>query len=328
MRVLEGLEVYRNHPARVSWKVPSFLTNDWCALRIAQYCREMGAERPFDLAYGAPQCAWAGGRPSAYTARITERELERYFDAYGRFGIEVALTLSRLDVDEGMLADPLCNMVLDVAQRHNGWAIVANDRLARHIRETHPGVRIIASWDRTVCTLAPCGFSDETDFYIRTLETFDEVVVRSEYALDDALIGSLPEELRGRAEVLVNQMCVRDCTLCGRHIRAIEDWAHGSRQGMCQPCFHRDVVGHLASRLEDNVLVSNARMERLLGMGVTKMKIGGRNAPPQKFVELFSRYVFEPSGVIGPMADAVLSEMMSLGRSCRGLMPYSLPDGL
>lgn len=326
--VRNGLEIYREHPARVSWKIPCFFTNDWCALRLAQYCEEMGVERPFDLAYGTPQCAWAGGRPSAYTQQITEDELERYYNAYDHFGIEIALTLTRLDVDKKMRKDPLCNMLLDVAERHHGWAIVANEALAYHIRQSHPGIRLIASWDRTVTTLAPKGFADETAFYERTLNTFDEVVVRSEYALDDALIGQLPAELRGRIEVLVNQMCVQNCTLCDKHIHAIEAWAHGPRQGICQPCYHRDIVGHLPSRLENNVLISNKRMDELLRMGVTRMKIGGRNAPPNKFMELFSHYVFEPTGVIGPIESSILSEIMSLGRTRRGFMPYCLPDGL
>lgn len=328
LAVRDGLEVYRERPVDVAWKVPAFLNNDWVALRLLKYCEDMGVHAPFSMVYGAPHCAWAGGRPSAYTAWLSKTQLDRYFCAYERFGVEVALTFSRLELTPDLLDDPYCSIILDVAQRHHAWAIVANDELAAHIRSTCPDVRLIASYDRAVCGLAPRGFTDETDFYRLALETYDDVVVRCEFALDDALLDGFPSNLYGRLEVLVNQMCVPNCTQCSKHIHAIEDWAFSNRQGMCQPCYHADVVRNPTLRLNRNVLVSNSRIDQLAARGVTKMKVGGRNAPAQHFVDLMSTYIFEPTGAIGPLKTALASEYGTLTRTRRGFMPYDIPDGI
>ncbi|MBR2836210.1 MAG: hypothetical protein IKE43_10965 [Coriobacteriales bacterium] len=325
----EGLEVYRDRPVHLSWKVPAFLNNDWLALRLVQYCEDMGADRPFDMVYGAPHCIWAGGRPSSYTKEMTKDQLEAYFSAYERHGITVALTFSRLGIDKNMVKDPYGNLILSVAEKHNAQAIVADDRLARKIRNDYPHMRLIASYDRTVTTLAARGFSDETQYYKQAFGLYDEVVLRCEYALDDALINELPKELLGKCEVLVNQMCVPNCTVCEKHIRGIEDWAFGSRKDVpCPPCYHLKDVGDPARRLERNVLLSNKRINELAAMGMGRFKIGGRNAPPQKFVDLFVDYIFEPTGAITVLKTGLVGELGMLQRKYPGFMQYNLPDGI
>jgi hypothetical protein len=328
IEVREGLEVYRERPGRVSWKVPAFLNNDWLALRLVAYCEEMGVGRPFDVAFGAPHCLWAGGRPSALTRELSRPELGRYFDAYARHGVTVALTLSRLGVDKKMLKDPYANMLLEVADAHGAQAIVADDRLAAHVRAHYPNVRLVASYDRAVTALSARDFKNETDHYLQALALYDEVVLRCEYALDDALLDELPPELLGRCEVLVNQLCVPNCRTCDAHIRGIEDWAFGSRQGKCPPCYHLAEIGAPERRLERNVLISERRIRELAARGLGRLKIGGRNAPPNVFVDLFGTYVFEPTGAFSVLKTALLGEFGRLQRTRPGFMQYELPDGI
>ncbi len=52
--VREGFEILASRPARTSWKIPAFCNNGWAAIRLLRFCEEMGVERPFDIAYGAP----------------------------------------------------------------------------------------------------------------------------------------------------------------------------------------------------------------------------------------------------------------------------------
>lgn len=321
--IRDGLEVYRERPLPVSWKVPAFCTNDWAALTVAGMCEAAGAGRPFEVAYGAPECAWAGGRPAAVRRRLSEDEMERYFQAYGRFGVRVALTLSRLEVGEGALDDPYCELLLDVAARNGAEAIVADDALAGHIRSRHPEMRLIASFNKPLCELDPhASPEEETAYYRRLLGLYDEVVVRCEYALDDGRIGLLGEGERPRAEVIVNQICVPNCPVGRRHMRALEDW---DGRGPCQGCFHVPAAHAPERRLAQNLYVSSRRIDQLAAMGVSKMKIGGRNAPVPRFLDLLATYVFEPTGAILAMKEAAGHEF-ARARADPRFTPCSLPE--
>lgn len=324
VRIRSGLEVFRERARPVSWKIPSFCTNDWAALRIAQICEDAGVGRPFDISYGSPQCLWEGGRPAAVRRRLTRDELERYFEAYAERGVTVALTLSRLAVDRKDLADPYGNLLLDVAESFGAEAIVVDDGLARHIRRTHPGIRLVASFNKPLCDLGPSATPEaETAYYLRLLDLYDEVVVRCEYALDDARIGLIPRDLRDRVEVIVNQICVPGCTRGLEHMRALQDWNEGRVQGQIQGCFHNG-VSHTTARLAQNVLLSNRRIEELAGMGIYKMKIGGRNAPVERFIDYLATYIFEPTGAILAIKDVLAREYGTRRRSDPMFAQYSL----
>lgn len=324
-RIRDGLEVFRERANPVSWKIPSFCTNDWAALRIARICEDAGVGRPFDISYGSPQCLWEGGRPAAVRRQLTRNELERYFEAYAERGVTVALTLSRLTVDRGDLADPYGNLLLDLAESFRAEAIVVDDDLARHIRRTHPGIRLVASFNKPLCDLGPTTTPEaETAYYLRLLDLYDEVVVRCEYALDDGRIGLLPRDLRDRIEVIVNQICVPGCTRGPEHMRALQDWNEGRVPGQIQGCFHNG-VSHTTARLSQNVLLSNRRVEELAGMGVCKMKIGGRNAPVERFIDYLATYIFEPTGAILAIKDVLAREFGTRRRSDPTFAQYSLP---
>lgn len=299
--VRSDLEICRERPVPVSWKVPAFCTNDWAALSLADLCASMGVGLPFQVAYGAPACRWAGGRPAAVRQPLTRAQLNAYFDAYDRRGIRVALTLSRLEVSESELNDAYANLLLDMAAAHGAEAIVVDDRLARHIRARHPQIRLIASFNKPLCWLDPhAAPQEETAYYQRLLELYDEVVVRCEYALDNGRIGLLSPEDRERVEVVVNQICVPNCDRGLQHMRALQDW-DGS--GPCQGCLHLPRAHEAGRRLAGNVLVSNRRIDELAAMGVTKMKLGGRNVPVQWFLDCVGTYVFEPTGAYAAMKD-------------------------
>ncbi len=316
------LEVYRNRPLPISWKVPAFCTNDWVALTLLDLCAQMGVAQPFQTAYGAPDCRWQGGRPASLRRRLTERELKAYFEAYRAHGITVALTLSRLELEPHDLSDPYGNLLLDIAERYGAEAIVVDDALARHIRATHPGLRLIASFNKPLCWLDPYATPQaETDYYLRLLDIYDEVVVRCEYALDDARIGLLPIDMRERIEVVVNQICVPNCRVGLKHMRALQDW---SGREPCQGCLHLPEAHEASRRMRDNVFVPNRRIDELAALGVTKMKLGGRNAPVQWFLDCMASYIFEPTGVILTLKD-VIGHLYAQARQSPTFAQYSLP---
>lgn len=329
LKVRGGYDVYRARPGRVSWKVPYFMNNDWAALRLLELTRQMGVGRPFDIVYGAPACAWAGGRPSAVRARLTRAQAEAYFAAYGAHGVTVALTFSRLEVADDELDDEYGAMLLDVAQEFGGQAIVANDALARRIREAHPGVALVASLDKCMTELAACDFAPaggEAAYYHRLLETYDEVVARCEVALSDELLAGV-QDVAPRIELICNQVCVPDCRHCRAHITSMERVNDPSHAG-ARPhaCYYLEQARDLAWSLAHSLFVSEGRIRELVGHGFCKLKLGGRNAGLPKMMDVLGAYVFEPTGAFYQLRNHVMREYRELSeRRGAPLAPYALP---
>lgn len=323
--VREGLEVLRERVAPVQWKVPAFCTNDWAALKLAQMCRQAGAGDPFAVAYGSPQCVWSGGRAAVIRRDMSEDELERYFAAYKAAGMSVMLTFTRLEVPPALYANRQANLTLDVAARYRGEAVVVDDGLARYIRKQHPELRLVASFNKPLCELDPdASPAAETAYYRRLFDLYDEVVVRCEYALDNERIGLMTPAECGRCEVIVNQICVPNCSCGRRHMEALEAWDRGGARGPIQGCYHT-ATSRGPERLVQNLYISNARIDKLASMGVERFKIGGRNAPVDKFIDLMATYVFEPTGAVLAMKD-VLAREYSLAARCDPMFaPYCLP---
>ena len=321
------LEIYRERPCQLRWKVPAFCNNDWIALSLLAMSDNLGFGRPFDIVFGAPQNLWQGGRPALMRGPLSEDDLEKRFGAYDRFGVRCALTLSRLDIDPVTYKDPYGNLLLTVAERHGGQAIVTDDGLAAYIREQYPNLELVASFDRALVDTAPGmpDHDDETAYYTRTLSRFDEVVVRCEYALDDALIGQMSCDERARTEVIVNQICVPNRQRGREHVHAIEQWNEGLVGGPCQECFHGGVTANIKQRLANNVLMTNRRINELASLGVGTFKIGGRNAPIPKFLDLLGIYIYESSGAFVPMRVALSRQLTQYQAAHGSFAPYDLP---
>lgn len=259
---------------RVSWKVPTLFGNDRVALSLAQTLNPLLPRPFFASAYGCPACAWAGGRNPRVRSELSEAELRRYFEAYRRVGANCALTFSRPDAGD-YLDDAYCELLLSLVDEYGGQVIVVDDRLARHIRTTHPAVTLVASYNRCIIDHAQ-GFGGlrEQDYYRQLLERYDEVVVRCECAL-----GSGIEELTDvadRIQVIVNQKCVPNCPDGARHIamtaQSIQREASSGERVLArctQPM--RGVKG--------TVYVSPERRLALADLGFTQFKLQGRIAP-------------------------------------------------
>jgi hypothetical protein len=328
LEVQKDIELFRPHSPAVSWKMPAMFCNDWAALRVAQICAHITDEVVFDRVYGAPRCVWSGGRPSAVNLELDEAGVRRYFEAYKRVGSLCALTISRIEVDKGLLADPYCNMLLDLLDEYSGEAILYNDDLARYIRKTHPTVRRIASLNKAMSDYKDnfVGHKSEEAYYRDCLELYDEVVIRCEFASDNELLDGVAD-IADSCEIIVNQFCVPNCTQVFRHVKAIEDWNHGNQEGAPQGCFHIGSLADMDYRLCHNLFMSEARINYLAVHGFTKLKLAGRNSPLPKFLDMASHYIFEPTGAIQIVKNEVMREFRILsGQMGPLLQQTSIPN--
>jgi hypothetical protein len=321
----KDLQLYRSYHDRTQWKVPAFCCNDWAALRLLQICSELSDILPFDIVYGAPRCSWAGGRPSAINQALNETELAKYLCTYKALGVTCAFTLSRLRVAQEDYSDPYCNLILDLIEEYAGQAIVFDDGLAAYIRKTHPRIKTIASLNKAMCDYRQ-GFDDEVDYYLRLLEIYDEVVIRCEFASENENLERLAD-VSDRAEIIVNQFCAPDCKNVYRHLKAIENWNDNGQMGQCQQCFSLGALSDMNTRLQANLFMPATRIKELADRGFTRMKLAGRNAILPKFVDMLSRYIFEPTGAIAIISNEILKEYrLQSSRYNPGIQHYHIPD--
>ena len=260
---------------RISWKVPLLFANDWLGLSLAHALNPLLSRPLFSVAYGCPSCAWAGGRRSCVTERLTEREARRYFEAYRAVGARCALTFSRPDAGD-FLGDPYCAMLLSLADEYGGQAIVVDERLARHIRRLYPSVWLVASNNRCILDhTRGFGGLDEESYYRQLLESYDEVVVRCEALLEGGMADQLVD-VADHIQLIVNQKCVANCPDAPNHIarvaQSIRRQAAGGTYelaGCTQPL--RGISGTL--------YVEPERRRALADKGYTSFKLEGRGAP-------------------------------------------------
>ena len=281
---------------RVSWKVPTLFGNDCVALSLARALNPLLPKPLFASAYGCPACAWAGGRNPRMRRELTEGELRRYFEAYRSVGADCAFTFSRPDAGD-YLDDAYCDLLLSLIDEYHGQAIVVDDRLARHIRETHPEVSLVASYNRSIIDHAH-GFGglDEEDYYRGLLKRFDEVVVRCEAAFEGGALENMAD-VAGRIQVIVNQKCIPNCPDGARHIamtaRSIErEAAEGERVlARCtQPL----------RKVKSTVTIGPAHRRALADRGFTLFKLQGRIVSATSALKELLRNILEDGmGVVG-----------------------------
>ena len=276
---------------RISWKVPVLLNNDWIALRLAKALNPQLPKPLFESVYGCPPCAWAGGRPSKVRRTLEESELRRYFEAYAEVGASCALTLSRPDAGEE-LHDPYCNMLLQLLDEYHGQAIVVDERLARHIRSTHPDIKLVASNNRVFLDYNSgfLGLSEER-YYRQLLELYDVVVVRSEALLAGGIAEDLVD-IASRVELIVNQRCIPNCPVASWHIQAgaevVKDRLAGG-DAVWPHCKYPDRT--------ETIVVPAERRGELVQMGFCDFKLQGRNRKPHHVVAYLVDSILSKQGI-------------------------------
>lgn len=278
---------------RVSWKVPTLFDNDWTALTLAHELAPVLAKPLFSTAYGSPACAWAGGRICRVTESPSEESLRQHFEAYLKVGARCALTFSRPDAGQ-FLDDPYCNMVLDLLDEYGGQTIVVDDTLARHIRTTHPGIKLVASNNRVVLDRWK-GFEgkDEADYYRDLLDFYDEVVVRVEAAHYDSLTQQVAE-FADRVELIVNQLCAKECAYAPEHIANIARKMKGEErpEDTGVSCIH--YLRHGGRDLRDTIYVPRDKRRELVDMGYRTFKISGRHTSPMALATTLIYEILQP----------------------------------
>jgi len=185
---------------------------------VAAYLRfvevAFGVRGPVDAMHGAPDVRWNGGRMAR---PVTDRaRLQQSVISLGQKNIGCFPTFSNHALEAADLADPVCNAMLDgVAARPDiNGVIVSSELLSRYIAERYPKLPQVASAVKVTVEKG----RGRADYYRAAGERFHRYVVHPDDGRDLRLLEQLD---RDKAEILVNEPCLRDCPTRERHYELI-----------------------------------------------------------------------------------------------------------
>ena len=154
-----------------------------------------------------------------------------------------------------------------------------------HIRREHPALKLTAS---IVKATVEDG-KGNVDYYRNQVERFDTVMVHTDDNFDLDLLDKLDRE---KMEILVNENCIRNCTVRGKHYSLmIKQQRSGGPYVPQEGCRYAVVLGgkSLSCNMTDEELKS------VYDMGFRRFKLQGRADKAWPYLYDFSRYLLEPT---------------------------------
>lgn len=274
-----------------AYSVPGlFLYSSLVYQCLDQVEAKFGYRIPVRYLYGSPQARWNCGRPvivdHGYTMEDIQAELQGALDR----GITPLLTFSMPRMTERDLEDPLGNAILDLLNRLGGGVIVSSPLLRDHIRENYPNIELHASVIMT-------SFEENRDeAYYKTLsQNYSRYVVHPDDNYDLDLLARLPKD---RAEIMLNERCVRHCAQRGEHYltntqdQAVALEGTGQYTGFLRRCpFVPDYKQQTTPAR--NISLTGAEAKALSDLGFGLFKLQGRLDIPYAFFFDFLRYTLE-----------------------------------
>jgi hypothetical protein len=320
------IEMHALHPdwPEARFNVSGVFNYHEVVLAFRQLVEEaFGCRAPVESLHGAPPVLWNGGRLAV--AAYGPEDLPRVLEAINSQGIGCLLTFSNHRLEARDLDDRVCNFLLDAiaARADLNGVIVSSDLLSNYIARRHPALRQVASIIRTVVD----GGRGNASYYRELGKRFYRYVVHPDDGFDLALLDQLD---RDKAEILVNEYCLRDCPNRPRHVDLVarvqrsssnsQAIAPGAVVSTDPRVEYQRVTQELGQLLADCQLVPPVRqignrqrncnftreeMKAVYDLGFRHFKLQGRRDPVYSFAYDLAHYMLEP-GVAAPLVFKVL----------------------
>ena len=166
-----------------------------------------------EAVYGSfPMAIWNGGRviSGEYTNAMMAENIINYFN---NRGISCRYTFTNCLLEEKHLDDTWCNTLLKIGDNGINAVIVNSDLLNNYIREKYPNYPRISSITKVIRSIEEFNTECERDFSVCVLlcdfnNRFDELAKIK-----------CPQ----KAEILVNEYCIPNCTLREEHYAAYSE---------------------------------------------------------------------------------------------------------
>ena len=247
---------------------------------------------PIKYLYGAPVCAWNGGR---LLFNVTKQSFEKQsiFEELHlciAHGFSPLITFSNMKVEEKDLSDELCNFILKTVNKIGGEIIVASEILKKYIHEKYPNIKLHAS------VLLTAYNRRDIEFYKKLSEEYSCYVVHPDDNFNFDLLDNIP---KNNAEILVNERCGFNCKIRKNHYESIAkdqiDFVKGNykNQNFLNSCKFMPEIKQSDTKLR-NIALSIREVDVLVNKGFKLLKIQGRVDNYYSFFFDLLRYTLEP----------------------------------
>jgi hypothetical protein len=179
------------------------------ALNAAFACRGR-----INWTYGTPAVRWNGGRITMIPADLAKCEQAIAGVVSLNMGCLLAFTNHRLE--QADLAAPSCNRLLDaIAWRPDiNGVIVTSELLSKYIAARYPALPQVASITKVTLENG----RGNAAYYAELGRRFHRYVVHPDDCFDMRLLDQLDRE---KAEIILNENCLRECPIRAQHYDAI-----------------------------------------------------------------------------------------------------------
>lgn len=227
-----------------------------------------------------PGCRLNGGR--AYVREpFSAAQIQRTFAILEEYSLQPRLTLTNMLATAADLDDPYALLILEEAARIGAGAIVYSEEVAAEIHRRW-GLPL------TLSTTVPIADTDQLN---EKLTSYDLVVLDYNRHKDEAYLCAIDKPQK--AELMVNEFCVKGCPHRQAHYRHNSEDQHDGRLTAfpCQsnrPDFFDHQPGH-------PVMFTAKEAEAMASAwGIRQFKIVGRGAPLPTLIDAYLHYLVLP----------------------------------
>ena len=269
---------------------------------------------PMDVIHGSPSCLWNGGRVKNQFAQ-TQKGVEKTILGYAQRRLPLDLTFSNSSLQKGDLDDPHGNFLLQRLSEANptgrNGIILCSELLAEHVRQHCPSLKLVSS----VVKVSHENGRGNLDWYRRTAERYDKVMIHPDDNFDLELLAKLEE--KDRYEILVNEPCIRNCQRRKLHYTLLSENSLRPHDSILiqkihdltrlNQCDSPDLLFHPAGAPHRTSVLADSEIRRLYELGFRNLKVQGRGmcSPTAMLLEL-SRLMLNPRPEAWPVVARVV----------------------
>lgn len=219
-----------------------------------------------DSVFGSfPMVIWNGGRNILNNGIVSLSQAQSVIDYFHSHNIPIRFVFTNSLLQKKHLSDYYSNEILSMIDENNDWIILSSSLLYDYVNHKYPNLKII----RSITTLVPKDYNN----IIANIDKFDLTVLPVEFCFDGTL-NKIPNTLRDKCEILVNERCQHNCPHKLLHHRVIS-------QGYLD--FNMDAERHFCSShnvggLNSSMILSPSQVDDIFELGYIHFKIAARQS--------------------------------------------------
>ena len=149
-------------------------------------------------------CIWDGGRNFGRYHQVTEEQMLQIKQTYDQYELPIRFVFTNPVLEKKHLYNRFCNLQLELFHEDKNEIVINSPLLEDYIRENYPKYKLVSSTTKRLTN---------PDDFLKELENDKYYQVCIDYDLNKnmELINSIPKELRGKVEFLINAICPPHC---------------------------------------------------------------------------------------------------------------------